>query len=1024
MERLGKLRLNRPGSVAERSLGTSDPPPTSPRAMHSRAVVLPPAREHAASATPVECVRDEKTPESCAQNHNPLLRKWIIGQPVDVAIESSGSSAPVPSVAPFKRFRNATILNIDATSARALLGFRIYHESGPFTESRDPRTKGGRNAMRLAQIVKMNSGVSPPPRYYGLPGEHWRFLCDLAPLGSRARDLLDEMGDFSRDVMQSLSRRMLRHSRDLANDERGMNAMDKAMAAFQAVQGPLYFFSSPNGKHKKFDSWRAKLSNSPTVKHGVSKSLNSTSHNAMPEKHFVPSLTYNGDHVGYRYELKHLGLGYYPKEPDAETLDHGQNRQLQIRDRRRELQACTELIANIESEIADNRQHVSIDPQEQHDKETNLAVMREREIDLRVQLGMLLRQEIESMWEQEKKERPPLADEHQCGPLGAEPIAMIREALEILRGALLIDSQNASARLNSIELAGMLPVMVRSEMFGASFTFDNVYAANPDVFPEFVRKRVPRSKFYDENYRLLRSYGGHDLPASAWLNSAVRRPGETKDALRKRANAVVLCIQRCFLRRYRRRSDAATRIQTMYRKVMVYAAVERKVLRSCGIDQKRRFWLFVYRHLQKLLWRSWQAVRIQRLVRGIAGRMRATRWFKGILRLQGLGRAIKSRRLAGVELVNRLARGAKRDADERRFVAMRVREAVEQVDAVLASKPHGRHMIKSCARRLRREARTYWTKRVALRARLIGSSKSTPILQRARLAATFSKFDWHKSGRIGLRALKALIVDELCIPMSPEDFVRLGALLDDRVVGGVSGTGGAETFLLSLASGEEDGPRGLYVTFSTFYKWWASRNGLKTATDNHNELEAMYENASQSMGFDSDHAGRNIQNTMALDADLETGGKPTEEVESAAVSPGSDAKVLSENVSSSNKPSLSEASGFKNAGRPTHRAAGGARIAVVGGRRARGHLQAVYALRTKRAVRKICSVVGCTPELMHQGGHPKFFAWNIGGVRGQAREVIIAKVVDRVFKDATTQFPNVQKAAPSQVVQRKNGIGQ
>ena len=49
--------------------------------------------------------------------------------------------------------------------------------------------------------------------------------------------------------------------------------------------------------------------------------------------------------------------------------------------------------------------------------------------------------------------------------------------------------------------------------------------------------------------------------------------------------------------------------------------------------------------------------------------------------------------------------------------------------------------------------------------------------------ATFSKFDWYKSGRIGLRALKALIVDELCIPMSPEDFVRLGALLDDQSSG-------------------------------------------------------------------------------------------------------------------------------------------------------------------------------------------------------------------------------------------------
>ena len=95
---------------------------------------------------------------------------------------------------------------------------------------------------------------------------------------------------------------------------------------------------------------------------------------------------------------------------------------------------------------------------------------------------------------------------------------------------------------------------------------------------------------------------------------------------------------------------------------------------------------------------------------------------------------------------------------------------------------------------------------------------------------------------------------------------------------------------------------------------------------------------------------------------------------------------------------------YRTAKKTRSRVVGGARIAIVGGRRARGHLQAVYSLRTKRAVRKLCSVVGCAPELSHQGGHPKFFAWNIGGVRGQAREAIIAKVVDRVFNDATAQF--------------------
>ena len=77
---------------------------------------------------------------------------------------------------------------------------------------------------------------------------------------------------------------------------------------------------------------------------------------------------------------------------------------------------------------------------------------------------------------------------------------------------------------------------------------------------------------------------------------------------------------------------------------------------------------------------------------------------------------------------------------------------------------------------------------------------------------------------------------------------------------------------------------------------------------------------------------------------------------------------------------------------------------MVGGPQRRGHLHAVYTLRTKRAVRKLCAVVGSAPELAHQGGNPKFFAWNIGGVRGEAREAIIAKVVDRVFKDATAQF--------------------
>ena len=195
-----------------------------------------------------------------------------------------------------------------------------------------------------------------------------------------------------------------------------------------------------------------------------------------------------------------------------------------------ELQACTELIANIESEIADNRQHVSIDPQEQHDKETNLAVMREREIDLRVQLGMLLRQEIESMWEQEKKKDHRLQMSISVVLLEQSDCYDSRGPGDFA-GALLIDSQNASARLNLLSLQVCCQSWFDQRCSVPHLRLTTCMQPTLMCFqsqPGKGSQDVP----HDENYRLLRSYGGHDLPASAWLNSAVRRPGETKDALR------------------------------------------------------------------------------------------------------------------------------------------------------------------------------------------------------------------------------------------------------------------------------------------------------------------------------------------------------------------------------------------------------------------------------------------------------------------------------------------------------------
>jgi hypothetical protein len=412
--------------------------------------------------------------------------------------------------------------------------------------------------------------------------------------------------------------------------------------------------------------------------------------------------------------------------------------------------------------------------------EDELAALRERECDVRLQLAMLLRLEIEALWRDENEVRPPLPDEHQCGPIGEKPLLMARRALQILRGILLLDPEHASARLNSIEIVGMLPVSIRSEFYGGSFVFDNVYSATPNVFPTFVQKRVERTKFYDTNYRLLASYGGF-LPARAWLNIVVRRPGETKDAMVLRANRVVRPIQRCFRARYYERGRNAIYGQKLWRGHTLRKAVVRKRIRETKccvlifalwrgfLWRRELWWLNVYAtritslargkhgrwmgHLARIVrdnprapllvvriqqrvrgvqsrWHQLEAKRrlkslrflvrlgvwmlcmrtrrnhvilaqsvvrrrltyvyelpkakdrlaarnalkMQALYRGKIGRRRALAWFKGVLRFQGLCRAIRGRWRAGQKLIARLANGQARDEEERLYVSERIRE--------------------------------------------------------------------------------------------------------------------------------------------------------------------------------------------------------------------------------------------------------------------------------------------------------------------------------------------------------------
>ena len=886
-------------------------------------------------------------------------------------------------------WKNATVLDVDPTQG-VHVGFRLYHNSGPFTEFRgggkminslssdslDVDTKksltDGRAALKFARLALRTGGEIIPDRYFGesQASDAWiREEC-VAPLGSRSLNLLGSMGvDISDTIMGSLSRRELRRERVESGDVSGASSMDRAMLAYHSDRGPLHFYTSP--KKDRYSQWRSSLSPMrPVVRRpgddmGSSSGSSSSSTVVEEEKggeemesEFIPSLCYDGEHDGFQYELQHRGLGYYAQpivsDSNKIVIKLRERRKVEIKQCEKELDVCIRMRQSAE-EARDERikkERTSLREKEGEEMlatasdaaavnnnggedggEDEIPALRERECDVRLQLAMLMRLEIEALWRDENVVRPPLPDEHQCGPIGEVPLLMARKALVILRGILLLDSEHASARLNSIEIVGMLPVSIRSEFYGGSFTFDNVYSANPNVYPRFVQKRVTRTKFYDPEYRLLESYGGF-LPARAWLNIVVRRPGETKDALVLRANRVVRPIQRCYRARYNGRGSYVTYGQKLWRGHMVRKAVLRKRVREtrCAVFifavwrgfkwRRELWWLNVYAtrmtslargkhgrwmaHLARIVrdhprapflvvriqqrvrgvqsrWHQLEAKRrlkslrflvrlgvwmlrmkkrrndviltqsivrrrltyiyelpkawerlvgrkvigMQALFRGKMGRRRAVAWIKGILRFQGLCRAIRSRWCAGQELNARLLHGFARDEEERLYVSERIRTAVESVRSLLlGGGREGKRLVRIHQRLVSKSVRSFWWKRKMLYLRAPSGSRRPVILRKARLASLFQKYDWNRNGRLTIRAFKSLIVDDLCVPLTPDGFRTLLLLLDGRTVRG--GATSIQNDLSRLLDGQSYDVRGSYVTFESFDRWWNARNGRRS----------------------------------------------------------------------------------------------------------------------------------------------------------------------------------------------------
>ena len=451
---------------------------------------------------------------------------YSVGQQVDATTKTTA------------KFNNATVLNVHPSQG-IRVGFRLYHDSGPFTECRGGKSAQGQKASAYAKRAYQTNGETPSVRYFGLSQQYdcWVPVENVVALASRATDLLDLMDNALREeVMGSLSRLELRRDREMSGDKSGTLAMDRAMRAYQEKDhGALHYYASPS--KTRYNAWKKMLS--PAIPPLVAPrdeeetagqqqlnktpSLNTNSAiieqdeeeqeeereeegkeliagSSLIETKFIPSLNYTGNVPGYSYELQARGLGYYTKPYQLDNTNKKglrEQRALQMRDLRRELEVCQQLAMDDTHDTHDTQNNNNNDDDDDGARDSaartatrRMTAIKERECDIRQQLAMCMRLEVEAMWLEEKIARPPLEDEHQTGPRGQEPLLIIRQAVAVLRGILLINPEHASARLNSIEMIGMLPINIRSEMYGGSFIFDSVYLANPNVFPPFVQKRV------------------------------------------------------------------------------------------------------------------------------------------------------------------------------------------------------------------------------------------------------------------------------------------------------------------------------------------------------------------------------------------------------------------------------------------------------------------------------------------------------------------------------------------------------
>ena len=89
-------------------------------------------------------------------------------------------------------------------------------------------------------------------------------------------------------------------------------------------------------------------------------------------------------------------------------------------------------------------------------------------------------------------------------------------------------------------------------------------------------------------------------------------------------------------------------------------------------------------------------------------------------------------------------------------------------------------------------------------------------IRKARFASLFANYDILGTGRLKREGFRRFISEELCIPMSNEEFEELSSLMDDSIPHGIKKNLSAY----------------FYVTFETLYNWYATLKGWPIAETN------------------------------------------------------------------------------------------------------------------------------------------------------------------------------------------------